>query len=143
MEIKRRRRRRKCCKMDWLSRESIRPYLNMDQQTAASTLQVSISTLKRRFYSLNMGRWPDNRNPNQSEKVQKLRIWITKNTNKPTCGIPVSHLLNTNKPTCGIPVSHLLNITIKNEKDIDENTWYYLATATATTTASLVNKTSI
>jgi hypothetical protein len=35
-------------------------YLTLPQPTAAEKLGVSISTLKRRYYELNLGRWPIN-----------------------------------------------------------------------------------
>jgi len=110
--------KRKYVNLDWLDKETIRPYLKMNQETAAAALKVSPSTLKRYFYNLDMGRWPSNRKSRSLEEIQK------------------SKLQSSNKSICGIPVSHLLNITIKNEKDIDENTWKYL------TTTSFVNKIS-
>ncbi|KAL0484910.1 hypothetical protein AKO1_011786 [Acrasis kona] len=41
-----------------LSRDKIKKYFKCPQGLAARFLGVSISTLKRRFYDLEMGRWP-------------------------------------------------------------------------------------
>lgn len=41
-----------------ITKEEIKKYFNVSQSKAAKLLGVSVSTLKRRFYSMNMGRWP-------------------------------------------------------------------------------------
>jgi len=41
-----------------ISRSDMQKYFNCPQRLAAQKLGVSVSTLKRRFYKLKMGRWP-------------------------------------------------------------------------------------
>jgi DNA-binding transcriptional regulator YiaG len=41
-----------------ITKEEIKKYFNVSQSKAAKLLGVSVSTLKRRFYSMDMGRWP-------------------------------------------------------------------------------------
>lgn len=53
--------RKKKHDLDWLTAENIKPYLKYDQRKAAEKLNISISTLKRHFYKLNLGRWPIHR----------------------------------------------------------------------------------
>ena len=55
------RKKKKGHDLSWLTRKSIMPYLDLDQKKAALQLGLSVSTLKRHFYSLNLGRWPLNR----------------------------------------------------------------------------------
>ncbi|KAL0486026.1 hypothetical protein AKO1_012222 [Acrasis kona] len=51
-----------------LSAEKISKYLSMSQAEACHHLGVSLSTLKRRFYELNMGKWPCKKTRSKSSK---------------------------------------------------------------------------
>lgn len=53
--------RKKKHDLDWLTADNIKPYLQYDQRKAAEKLNISISTLKRHFYKLGLGRWPIHR----------------------------------------------------------------------------------
>ena len=58
LQAKRKRKR----KTDFLSRELISEYIHYSQAEAAEKLGISVSSLKRRFYELNLGlRWPSSR----------------------------------------------------------------------------------
>jgi hypothetical protein len=57
-------------KLDQITKEDMMKYFKYTQSVAAKKLGVSVSTLKRRFYQLDMGkRWPYKRCPNGAEKA--------------------------------------------------------------------------
>jgi len=91
------RKKRKKMFLEWLNKDTILPFLKMPQDRAAQILNVSISTLKRKFYELRMmGRWPTNRRT-PSEKCRKKKL---------------NYLI------------HIKNV--EDEKKIDEETWKFL-----------------
>jgi len=66
-----------------LSKEDIERYSNVCSQTlAAKLLNVSLSTLKRRFYELGMGRWPKVRN--QGEDCKRTIYYLLNDEDKNT-----------------------------------------------------------
>jgi DNA-binding NtrC family response regulator len=60
-----------------IRREDLLKYMNCSQQYAAKMLGVSVSTLKRRFYELNMGKWPYVENKS-IEKKRKIEFLLNK-----------------------------------------------------------------
>lgn len=65
--------RKKKHDLKWLNKETIQFYLKYNQYDAAEILNVSTSTLKRHFYSLNLNyRWPCCRR--QEKKLQNSNI---------------------------------------------------------------------
>jgi len=76
----RKHRKKPCLKrLYWLNARTIKPYLKMPQDRAAQILSVSISTLKRRFYMLNLGRWPlVRRTPSEKFKKSKMSFITNK-----------------------------------------------------------------
>jgi DNA-binding NtrC family response regulator len=60
-----------------LTRQVLEEYFKYSQEEAASRLGVSLSTLKRKFRSLKMGkRWPF------QEAVSRTRFYVTHDRNK-------------------------------------------------------------
>ena len=58
-----------------ISREELEKYFKYSQSKAAALLNVSVSTLKRRFYQLDMGkRWPYNSNPERTTWTNSIMI---------------------------------------------------------------------
>lgn len=45
-------------KKNELTKEEIAKYFSYSQSTAAKMLGISVSTLKRRYYAMNLGKWP-------------------------------------------------------------------------------------
>ncbi|KAL9655057.1 hypothetical protein ABK040_008840 [Willaertia magna] len=104
----------KCKKLESMTAEDIKQYFKYTQTDAARLLQVSVSTLKRKFYELQLGnRWPYKRvvstNNNVKRKINGTKR-ITKKEKK---------IIKNDKLT----ISYLLNTIERDEKYITEEVW--------------------
>jgi hypothetical protein len=81
--------------LNWLNKNNINPFLGLNQELAAKKLDVSVSTLKRRFYSLNLGRWPLNTNRTILKRKMEIKnILNYKNINPKFIDLQTLQFLN-------------------------------------------------